>query len=56
MRYQHEINDNEKIFIIKLARCYLTEAVEGSQSYKLPVDKWDPSYYAEDEVDENGES
>jgi len=56
MRYQNDINDNEKIFIIKLARCYITEAVEGNQSYKLPVDKWSPEYYTEDEVDENGES
>jgi len=27
MKYQNDINDNEKIFIIKLARCYITEAV-----------------------------
>lgn len=56
MKYQNEVNDNEKIFIIKLARCYITEAVEGNQSYKLPVDKWSPEYYGEDEVDETGES
>lgn len=58
MKYPAEINDSEKIFVIKLARCYLTEAVEGSQSYKLPVDKWTPDYYknAEDSIDENGQT
>jgi hypothetical protein len=55
MNNQHEITDNEKIFIIKLARCYITEAVEGNQSYKLPVDKWNPDYYSE-EGDQNEES
>jgi hypothetical protein len=34
------IDDQEKIFIIKIARCYITEAVEANQTYKLPVDKW----------------
>jgi hypothetical protein len=48
MKYQSQINDNEKIFIIKLARCYITEALEGNQSYKLPVDKWGPEYYGEE--------
>ncbi len=48
MNNQHEINDNEKIFIIKLTRCYITEAVEGNQSYKLPADKWNPEYYSEE--------
>jgi hypothetical protein len=55
MNNQHDITDNEKIFIIKLARCYITEAVEGNQSYKLPVDKWNPDYYSE-EGDQNEES
>ena len=55
MNNQHDITDNEKIFMIKLARCYITEAVEGNQSYKLPVDKWNPDYYSE-EGDQNEES
>lgn len=43
----HEtIEDDEKIFIIKIARCYITEAVEGKQSYKLSVDKWNAEYYS----------
>lgn len=43
----HEtIADDEKIFIIKIARCYITEAVEGKQNYKLSVDKWNSDYYS----------
>ncbi len=46
----HEtIQDEEKIFIIKIARCYITEAVEGQQNYKLAVDKWDSDYYSGEE-------
>ena len=58
MKYPNQINDTEKIFVIKLARCYLTEAVEGKQSYKLPVDRWSPEYYVVDEkeIDENKET
>ena len=37
-----------------MVRCYITEAVEGKQDYKLPVDKWDAEYCKEDE-DQNGE-
>lgn len=48
------VNDSEKIFILKLVRCYITEAVEGKQDYKLSVDKWDADYCQEGE-DENGE-
>jgi hypothetical protein len=40
------VNDAEKIFILKLVRCYITEAVESKQNYKLPVDKWDADYYS----------
>jgi hypothetical protein len=46
MKYPEEVKDSEKIFVIKLARCYITEAVEGNQSYKLPVDKWSADYYS----------
>ena len=38
------VKDSEKIFIIKLVRCYITEALEGKQDFKLPVDKWDADY------------
>jgi hypothetical protein len=31
--------------VIKIARCYITEAVESKQYYKLPVDKWDADYF-----------
>lgn len=44
MEHPKEIADSEKIFVIKLARCYITEAVESKQDYKLLVDKWDPDY------------
>lgn len=40
--------DSEKIFIIKLVRCYISEAVESHQNHKLPVDKWGPEYYSDD--------
>lgn len=53
----HEtIHDEEKIFIIKIARCYITEAVEGSQNYKLAVDKWDSDYYSGEEELPAGET
>lgn len=39
-----KIDDQQKIFVIKMVRCYITEAVEGKQSFKLPVDKWDADY------------
>ncbi len=42
------VKDEEKIFVIKLIRCYITEAIEEKQSYKLPVDKWDADYCKED--------
>lgn len=38
------IKDEEKIFVVKLIRCYITEAVEEKQNYKLPIDKWDADY------------
>lgn len=38
------IKDEEKIFVVKLIRCYITEAIEEKQDYKLPVDKWDADY------------
>ena len=40
------IQDEYKIPIIKLIRCYISEAVEHKQSYKLSVDKWDAEYFA----------
>lgn len=43
-----QIDDQQKIFIIKLIRCYMTEAVEGKQSYKRSVDKWDADYCGDD--------
>jgi hypothetical protein len=46
MNNHETIEDEEKIFIIKIARCYITEAVEGKQNYKLPVDKWNADYYS----------
>lgn len=48
------VQDDEKIFIIKVVRCYITEAIEGKQDYKLPVDKWDAEYCKEEEG-EDGE-
>ena len=44
MNNHSTINDEEKIFVIKLARCYITEAEEESQKYKYPVDKWSSDY------------
>ena len=53
----HEtIQDDEKMFIIKIARCYITEAVEGKQNYKLAVDKWDADYYSGEEELPEGET
>ncbi len=43
-----EISDNEKIFVIKLVRCYLSESVEEYQNYKLSVDKWSADYYTDE--------
>lgn len=43
-----QIQDIYKIPIIKLIRCYISEAVEHKQQYKLSVDKWDAEYFAED--------
>ena len=43
-----EISDDEKIFVIKLVRCYISEGVEENQNYKLSVDKWSADYYADD--------
>lgn len=35
----------EKIFVIRIARCFITEAVEEGQNFKLPVDKWNSDYF-----------
>lgn len=43
-----KIEDVHKITIIKLIRCYISEAVESKQQYKLSVDKWDAEYFAND--------
>lgn len=43
-----EISDDEKIFVIKLVRCYISEAVEENQNYKLSVDKWSSDYYTDE--------
>ena len=45
MNNHHTIQDEEKIFVLKIARCFITEAVEGRQNYKLPVDKWSADYF-----------
>jgi len=45
MNNHESINTAEKIFVIKIARCFITEAVEGQQTYKYPVDKWNASYF-----------
>ena len=45
MKEPNKFNDSEKVFIIKLVRCYLTEAIESKQDYKLPVDKWEADYF-----------
>lgn len=44
MENPDKIDDQQKIFVIKLVRCFITESVEGKQSYKLPIDKWDADY------------
>lgn len=44
MENPDKIDDQQKIFVIKLVRCFLTQAVEGKQSYKLCIDKWDADY------------
>lgn len=41
------IQDSEKIFLIKLVRCYIAEAVEEKQNHKLSVDKWSADYYTD---------
>lgn len=41
------VKDSEKIFLIKLVRCYIAEAVEEKQNHKLAVDKWSADYYDE---------
>lgn len=43
-----QISDEEKIFVIKLVRCYISEAVEENQNYKLSVDKWSADYYTDE--------
>jgi hypothetical protein len=48
MNNPDQISDDEKIFVIKLIRSYISEAVEEQQNYKLPVDKWGPDYYSDD--------
>lgn len=45
--YPDVIKDEEKIFIIKLVRCYIAEAVEEKQNHKLSVDKWNAEYYTD---------
>lgn len=44
IKYPNKIEDKFKIPIIKLIRCYLSEAVEKNQQYKLHVDLWDAEY------------
>jgi inositol 1,4,5-triphosphate receptor type 1/inositol 1,4,5-triphosphate receptor type 3 len=46
--YPNQVTDAEKIFIIKLVRCYISEAVESKQNHKLSVDKWNADYYTDD--------
>ena len=45
MNNHETISDAEKIFIIKIARCYITEAIEEKQQFKFPVDKWNADYF-----------
>ncbi len=45
MSNPEKIDDQQKIFVIKLVRCFITEAVEGKQLYKRSVDKWDADYF-----------
>lgn len=47
--YPEMISDREKIFIIKLVRCYISEAVEEKQNHKLSVDKWSADYYTDEQ-------
>lgn len=42
-----QVTDSQKIFIIKLVRCYISEAVEKDQNHKLSVDKWSADYYTD---------
>lgn len=56
MDHTESISDQEKIFVIKIARCFITEAVESQQTYKLPVDKWDADYYSGEEELPEGET
>jgi hypothetical protein len=48
IKYPKDIEDKYKIPIIKLIRCYLSEAIEKNQQYKLCVDLWDAEYVAND--------
>ena len=43
-----QISCAEKVFFIKLVRCYISEAVEDKQNHKLPVDKWNADYYTDE--------
>ena len=45
--YPKSFKDTEKIFFIKLVKCYITEAVEEKQNYKNPIDQWDAEYVKE---------
>lgn len=45
-----KIDDQQKIFVIKMVRCFITESVEANQSYKLSVEKWDADYCEVDEA------
>lgn len=47
MSNPENISDDEKVFVIKLIRCYISEAVEEQQNYKLAVDKWNAEYYSD---------
>lgn len=49
MEHPTEIQDQYKIPIIKLVRCYISEAIERDQEYKLGVDCWDAKYTEGDE-------
>ena len=49
MNQPTKFQDTEKIFVIKLIRCYLTEAVEEKQYHKLSVDKWNADYCNEND-------
>ena len=48
INYPNIIKDSEKIFIIKLVRCYIAESVEEKQNHKLSVDKWSADYYTDE--------